>query len=62
MTSYYMNLLSIMFKKNGDTYIPNMNAVLNTDRNSGNNIINSSTNVIDNEYIFIGYKVCIIQH
>ena len=57
-----MNLLSIMFKKNGDTYIPNMNAVLNTDRNSGNNIINSSTNVIDNEYIFIGYKVCIIQH
>ncbi|GEP66346.1 head HK97 family portal protein [Clostridium beijerinckii] len=39
-----LNLGSVMFKRSGDVFIPNMNAILNTDGNIGNNTI-KNTNI-----------------
>lgn len=39
-----LNLGSVMFKRSGDVFIPNMNAILDTDGNIGNNAI-KNTNI-----------------
>jgi len=42
-----LNLGSVMFKKSGEVFIPNMNAILDTDGNIGNNTMKNTSNVID---------------